>query len=302
MSSTLAYVTSCQGRAITCYDIDTGSAVASSAIGFGSDGHCAVSSDGLLVIATHTNVGADVLDGKTLEVVYHLPISVATSAAFSPDDSVFAVGGTGSVWLHRATDGFDVLAQTAEFGNDYMRMLHFSPDGRMLIGTKPRSSALIVSVPELSPILTTQCDSHTSGLQCAMFLNDTTAITGGNDSIINVWSIPSGDCTHTLTDTHGWVTAMAVSADGEMFATGSDDDHTVRIWDSTCTLIHAVECPTRVYSLAFTQDADRLMAGVDGLPFVVIDVASGAINASMGNAAGLPYGLAIPTRRGCKSV
>ena len=300
--STLAYATACGGHAITCYDIDTGSIVASSTIGFGSDGHCAVSSDGVYVIATHTSVGADVLDGNTLEVIHHLPISVATSAAFSPDDTLLAVGGTGKVCLHQVGLGFEILAQTTEFGNDYMRMLHFSPDGSMLIGTQPRSCFLIVSVPEFSPILTTQCDEQGSGIQCAMFLSNTIAITGGNDSVINIWSIPSGERVHALKETHGWVTAMTVSADGELFATGSDDDHTVRIWGRDYTLIHAVVCPGRVYSLAFTQDADRLIVGMDGQPYLVLNVSSGDIKSSMGHANGLPYGLAIPLARGCKSI
>jgi WD40 repeat protein len=93
---------------------------------------------------------------------------------------------------------------------------------------------------------------------------DNRLLTVGEDNSVMVWDAGNGKLLHTLSGHTGHVFAVAVSHDGELFASGGADT-TIRLWDAT------QDPPMEVYklrghtnlisSLAFSPNDDRLVSG-----------------------------------------
>ena len=86
---------------------------------------------------------------------------------------------------------------------------------------------------------------------------------GGNaeDFDIRVWEVETGGLILTLGGHTGIVWNVAISPDGSLLASGSDDQ-TVKIWDlQTGALLHSLDFPYAAVSVRFSPDGQRLAIG-----------------------------------------
>ena len=299
MSSSLVFISKTRDSGPIVYDTASQEIVGSACENLANPYRSAASSGGELFVATDNTHSTYVFTGSSLDHAVNIE-GPASTAAFSHDDKYLAIGGMKCVRLLEMITGSDKFSEVKSVDAAAMWMLCFSPSDLLLLGTVSHS-AVVWSIPELVQICS--LDGHGSGLQCAAFLNDSVAVTGSDDRRVRVWDVASCECTKVLNDCEGWVTALAVASDGSMFATGSDDDATVRIWDGAAhLLVRAIVCSSGIYSLAFVQDNKKLVAGIFQNPFVVIDVASGAIEHSFMFSAGFPYCISSSAGEGCHVI
>ncbi|MGI0486539.1 WD40 repeat domain-containing protein [Pantanalinema rosaneae CENA516] len=74
---------------------------------------------------------------------------------------------------------------------------------------------------------------------------------------IQLWDLQTGKLLRSLYGHHGWITALAISADGKMLASASLDS-TIRLWDvPTGTLLGTLNAG-RMTHLAFSPDGKQL--------------------------------------------
>jgi RNA polymerase sigma factor (sigma-70 family) len=74
---------------------------------------------------------------------------------------------------------------------------------------------------------------HGEYVHCAVFTRDgKTLITGGADSTIRLWEVPTGRPLRRLEGHRGWVGRLALSPDGKTLASGGSWwDNSLRVWD-----------------------------------------------------------------------
>jgi WD40 repeat protein len=96
---------------------------------------------------------------------------------------------------------------------------------------------------------------------------------GGNtaDFNIRVWDVGSGELLQTLSGHTGIVWMVAVSPDGKLLASGSNDQ-TVKVWDwTTGELLQSLDFPYSPVSVRFSPDGQILaVGGGDGNSFAFV--------------------------------
>lgn len=107
---------------------------------------------------------------------------------------------------------------------------------------------------------------------CSLIISRTnkTLVTGDSCHYINFWDLENQTLEYFVTSTRrqtgdghsGDVTALALSADNNFFASGSDDK-TIKIWDSTTkSLLKTLTGHSKsVYSLVYSFDGKRIFSG-----------------------------------------
>jgi WD40 repeat protein len=182
--------------------------------------------------------------------------SEAWGCAFSPDGTVLATTGEGTVLLWDAMTGAPLRTLTGH--RSRVRACAFSPDGTLLasVGLDRTVRLWDTSDGAARGTLT----GHVSPVECCAFSPDgALLVTSSRDATARIWDPITGDLLHTLTGHNGEVWACAVSPDGALLAT-TGSDRTVRLWRSgTRTLVHTLRGHSdSVESCAFSPDGSVL--------------------------------------------
>ncbi len=226
------------------------------------------------------------------------------AVAVSSDGKIIASGGDDKIALYHTRTGNPINCtlkqstnrvlcpvgdesqnQHQSTQNNRVRSLSFSADGRWLASCGDDGAIRLWAVKDISRAASqtgqagqtiTPIDELTGhqGLVCTVrFSPDgTRLISGGIDERIVVFEIAdvSGDAPvfkhlRTLRNAGGNVRTLAISPDGDYFASGGDGAQ-VRLWDmDTLTCIKTLSTQTsRIWSLDFQQLGDRLLLSAGG--------------------------------------
>ena len=102
---------------------------------------------------------------------------------------------------------------------------------------------------------------HDAAVNDVAFLPGERALSASDDGSIGLWDLTRGELITRLNGHQANVTAIAVSADGRLAASGSWD-RTVRIWDlDRRTLLHELPAAGNVNAVRFTPDGTQVLAG-----------------------------------------
>jgi len=114
----------------------------------------------------------------------------------------------------------------------------FSPDGKKIVTTSRDKKVIIWDTITLNKI--TSLDEHQGWVQCALWYNNNTLITAGNDKVLKVWSIPaSGEIPsmpvkELVTGHEDSVSAIRLLPDNKIIVSSGYDQKIV-FWDPSNT-------------------------------------------------------------------
>jgi WD40 repeat protein len=184
----------------------------------------------------------------------------ASSAAFSPDGAILALGSfDGAVRLVRVSDG--VLLRTLQGHTAWVNAVAFSPDGTTLASGSWDNTVRLWRVSDGASLRT--LPGHTGFVNSVAFSPDgTTLASGSSDSTVRLWRVSDGASLRTLPGHTGSVNSVAFSPDGTRLASGSSDN-TVRLWRvSDGTHLRTLQGHTSwVLTVAFSPDGTTLASG-----------------------------------------
>jgi len=118
---------------------------------------------------------------------------------------------------------------------------------------------------------------HTGGTDSLCWSVDgERVVSGSNDGTIRVWDVESGDTVLGPIKTgHMWVSAVIYSPDTTKIATGGSHENALKIWDAkTGNLLSTIKHDSEVYSLAWTSDQKKIIAGSEEGSIRIFDTAT----------------------------
>ncbi|HLO83496.1 MAG TPA: serine/threonine-protein kinase [Nostocaceae cyanobacterium] len=232
----------------------------------------AISPDGQTLASGDDNKTIKLWDLKTQQLLadivgHNQPV---TSVAFSPDGQILASASDDkTIKLWQISSLKEICTLTGH--NHFIKSLAFSPDGQLLASGSWDKTIKIWDVKtgqEISTLTGHQLKIHA----IAFSPQGNILASGSSDRTIRLWSLQNftnpelkNHPGHKLLGTlagHTWaVLAVAFSPDGQILATGSDDN-TIKLWEvNTGQLISTlVGHSWSVVALAFTPDGETLIS------------------------------------------
>jgi WD40 repeat protein len=203
---------------------------------------------------TVTEAAAPLKTPSIPEIQPDVPVvSPVTSAKFSPDGKLLAVGGYRQVRLIDPPSG-NVIATLSGNAN-YVRSVAFSPDGKLLAaaGGSPQLEGEIKIWELQSRQVLKTLTGHKDCIYSIAWSPDGKLIASGSyDKSVRLWDVATGKEVNNLQDHIDAVFAVAFSPDGMRLASASQD-RTVKIW--------SVATGKRLYTLSDALD------GLTGIAF-----------------------------------
>ncbi|MBE9160390.1 WD40 repeat domain-containing protein [Nodosilinea sp. LEGE 06152] len=204
--------------------------------------------------------------------------------AFSPDGQVMVSGSmdTGVKFWDMATGH---CLQTWHY--DHPWGLAFSPDGNVLAGSLGDTSRSILLWNWRTGEVLRSLTGHSGPANGIAFAPHPIPlapgepprrilVSCGQDGLVKVWDVDSGECLHTMTEHLGMCWALAMHPAGDRFATSSFD-HTVKIWHiATGTCLHTLRGHTaEVCGVHFSPDGQLVATASSDRTLRLWDVATG---------------------------
>jgi WD40 repeat protein len=217
------------------------------------------------------------MDGDLVRIV---PGSVHTSCvAFHPHNTnILAIGfrdGTVRMW------DVSVHAYVSSFKQhtDQISNIRFAPDGRLFLSWWGESASIVTLDEQFQILSSVKLEGHTRRVSDILPLFLWNQCVTCSDRTIKVWDCQTGACLRTLTAHTGWVISLALNPSGQYFASGSEDQSVI-IWScKTFEVLHIIQFPQRIQSLAF-HASHTLYVGVYGLGVMSCNALTGKIGPS----------------------
>lgn len=222
-------------------------------VGESRTGSATLSRDGSLVVIAKNDVPPIVRDARTGADVTELPsFGAGCSVDFSPDGKRVVVAARQAAEL-RSLDG-NVVVSLPNRGRTYGAA--FSPDGARVATT---GSDGRIRLCDGNGGRCSEIDAHTVYSESICFSGGGQQIvSGGGDRLAKLWDA-NGKYRLTLAGHPDAVSSAVFSMDGRYIYTVSDQDRTVRIWNSaTGTLVGRLDFPEMV--TAAVELPDRRLA------------------------------------------
>jgi WD40 repeat protein len=206
--------------------------------------------------------------------VFTTVLGVAMSMAYSPDNTLLAIGNSDNkihLWQTQRSEEF----MTLEGHTSWVLSVAFSSDR-----TRFASGSLDRTV-KIWNLETGQClhtlQGHLGWIWSVAFSPDSqTLVSGGNDQSVKVWDALTGECLQTLNSQPSGVESIAFSPDGTRLACGRDN-YTIELWETS--LWQPIKLLTGhsdwVRSVIFCPDGQTVISGSSDATARVWDVASG---------------------------
>ncbi len=196
----------------------------------------------------------------------------AACMAFSLDGKVVAAAQRHAVHLWDAATGKHLRRLTVPSSTESIHAVAFSPDGRKVAVIGNLGLDVVVwQMDKASPLFTVHIKGRRGAHQLVMgrivFSPDSKTLYTGNDQTVHAWDAESGKETYRFqhsTEEETRVNTIVFSRDGNLFATASDSESVVRLWNTHAgKLLHVLHSHSRhgVYCAGFNPDSSLLVTG-----------------------------------------
>jgi WD40 repeat protein/predicted Ser/Thr protein kinase len=190
------------------------------------------------------------------------PEAIVMGLAVSPDGARIATSSRDKVRVLEEATGREVAAWPASADWEEKRALAYSPDGRLLAGT--RKDLNVIDIWDAQTFeQTARLVGHTAPVFVVAFSPDGLRLASvGHDRIVRVWDVTTGECVAELRGHTDQVFALAFHPDGTRLASAGRD-RAVWLWDlATGQEVARLQGHTNyVFSLAFSPDGKTLVSG-----------------------------------------
>ena len=224
----------------------------------------AFSADGSFLATASIDEAVRLWGGRQAVVRHKAPLR---TVSLSPDGKTMAAAGTEHAV--RLWDVSGTPVAVIEDFTDYIPMVKFSPDGRLLAVAMTDLVRLYDVVDPAHPRRLGEARGHTDRVYSMSFAPDgRTLATAGIDRTARLWDISDPGSPRQLSTAPGHLDAIwsvTFSPDGRTLATASFD-RTARLWDVANLSAPALSAvltghEDRVYSVAFSPDGQVLSTG-----------------------------------------
>jgi len=168
----------------------------------------------------------------------------------------------GSLRLWDLESGEQIGNDWRDGGNEGLRSIALSPNGKSVAGGNGGGKVRLWDVETKKVVARWTGHADTVRSLC-WSVDGERLLSGSHDGTIRVWDVESGDTVLGPIETgHPFVHAVMYSPDTTKIATSGHSDIALKIWDAkTGNLLSTIKHDYRVYSLAWTSDKKKLIAG-----------------------------------------